>query len=129
MNLQRSRAARALLVIVSTALSVLVLEAACQVYVLVFLADTPLPRGEFQAKRPLPFQRADSLSADFLREAGGIGKVPAASGSHRLLEDVAGHYVNVVNGLRRTTNQPPQPERRLLVFGGSTVLSEEVPDQ
>lgn len=45
-----------------------------------------------------------------------------------LLTDVRGQYFNVVKGLRLTTNQPPSPARRLLVFGGSTVLSQEVPD-
>ena len=121
---------RLLLVAISMAVGVLLVEAACQVYVRLFPMDRPLGRGEFRATRPPPYRHADYFSQDFLREqAGGIRHAPAVSGPHWLPEDLAGRYFTVANGLRRTTNQPAHPARRLLIFGGSTMLAEEVPDQ
>ncbi len=43
---------------------------------------------------------------------------PAAGGPHYVPEDQSGTYINVVRGLRRTTDQPPNPARRILMFGG-----------
>jgi len=122
--------ARALLVVTSLALSILFLEAACRVYVLVFRAEAPPTDSELAGEPPLPYAHADYLSPRFFQEQlRAFTHVPAASGPHMLLNDVAGQYFNVVKGLRLTTNQPPHPARRILVFGGSTVLSQEVPDQ
>jgi lysophospholipase L1-like esterase len=42
--------------------------------------------------------------------------------------DFQGRWFNVSQGRRRTTDQPAHPVSRVLLFGGSTVFCQEVPD-
>ena len=44
------------------------------------------------------------------------------------MPDYQGQFLNVLIGLRVTTNQPPQFKQRLYIFGGSTVFCGEVSD-
>lgn len=44
------------------------------------------------------------------------------------MPDYQGQFLNVLSGLRVTTNQPPQFKQRLYIFGGSTVFCGEVSD-
>jgi len=43
-------------------------------------------------------------------------------------KDVIGKYINVNNGIRVTPNQPVLSTRKILLFGGSNVISYEVQD-
>lgn len=85
-----------------------------------------LTKWEFAATQPPPYWNADYFSKAFLKEA-------EASVSGHLtdvaeLRDFHGQYFNVVGGFRVTTDAPPNPERRVLMFGGSTLFGQEVPD-
>lgn len=42
--------------------------------------------------------------------------------------DVSGRFLNVTNGLRRTSDQPLNPTSRILMVGGSTTFCYESPD-
>lgn len=44
------------------------------------------------------------------------------------MPDYQGQFLNVLSGLRVTTNQPPKFKQRLYIFGGSTVFCGEVSD-
>jgi hypothetical protein len=45
------------------------------------------------------------------------------------LDDYRGEYFNVTDGFRVTTDGPPDSKRRILLFGGSTLFGQEVPDE
>jgi len=86
-----------------------------------------LTQWEFRATQPPPYQGADYFGPAFLAEA-------EASVSGRIstiaeLRDFNGRYFNVVNGFRVTTDTPADPVRRVLMFGGSTLFAQEVPDR
>lgn len=74
-------------------------------------------------------RHADYFTPEFLSETGNLYIAEGESGAYYLVVDSAGRFINVVNGLRVTTDQPSHPVRRVLAFGGSTMLSEEVPDR
>ena len=120
--------ARVLLTLVSLAIGVVTLEAFCRTYARVVLWDDPPAPTEDADGRPLPYRHAGYYSPEFFDEQTRIRLIPAPSGPHFLLADVRGTYINVVHGTRVTTDHPPNPARRVLVLGGSTVLSEQVPD-
>jgi len=86
-----------------------------------------LTQWEFRATQPPPYQDADYFGSAFLSEA-------EASVSGRIstiaeLRDFSGRYFNVRNGFRVTTDVPSNPQRRVLMFGGSTLFGQEVPDR
>jgi lysophospholipase L1-like esterase len=85
-----------------------------------------LAQWEFRATQPPPYQTADYFGSVFLEEA-------EASVSGRIttiaeLNDFRGRYFNVKSGFRVTTDAPFDPARRVLMFGGSTLFGQEVPD-
>ncbi len=86
-----------------------------------------LTRWEFRATQPLPYQGANYFSADFLAEAdiGVSGRITDVLE----LNDFSGRYVNIVDGFRLTTHAPAIADRRVLLFGGSTLFGQEVPDR
>ncbi len=86
-----------------------------------------LTQWEFRATQPPPYQDADYFGAEFLREA--EASVSGSISTIAELRDFRGRYFNVVNGFRVTTDAPPDPERRVLMFGGSTLFGQEVPDR
>lgn len=43
--------------------------------------------------------------------------------------DTKGSYINIVDGIRVTTGSPSNPKNRVWVFGGSTIMCQEVPDR
>ena len=45
------------------------------------------------------------------------------------LDDYQSDYFNVKNGFRVTTDVPQGMSRRVLLFGGSTLFGQEVPDK
>ncbi len=86
-----------------------------------------LTRWEFRATQPPPYQGADYFGTAFLAEAessvsGRISRVTE-------LNDFRGRYVNIVGGYRVTTDVPANANRRVLLFGGSTLFGQEVPDR
>lgn len=46
-----------------------------------------------------------------------------------LPKDTKGSYINIVDGIRATTNSPTKAKNRVWVFGGSTIICMEVPDR
>jgi lysophospholipase L1-like esterase len=114
------------LVVVSVALTLGLIELGCWFWV-TKLRPPHLTQWEFRATRPAPYQGADYFGPEFLAEA-------EASVSGRIstiaeLRDFNGRYFNVVDGFRVTTDTPPNPVRRVLMFGGSTMFAQEVPDE
>lgn len=86
-----------------------------------------LTRWEFRATQPLPYQDAEYFGTAFLAEAessvsGRISRVTE-------LNDFSGRYFNIVDGYRLTTDAPANAARRVLLFGGSTLFGQEVPDR
>lgn len=86
-----------------------------------------LTRWEFRATQPPPYQGADYFGKDFLAEAessvsGRISRVTE-------LNDFKGRYFNIVDGFRLTTDAPANADRSVLLFGGSTLFGQEVPDR
>ncbi len=51
-----------------------------------------------------------------------------SSGDLIILDDFDGLYINIVDGRRVTTGSTGLREKRILVFGGSTILCGELPD-
>ena len=45
------------------------------------------------------------------------------------LEDYQGEFFNILKGFRFTTDSPLSYKKRVLLFGGSTLFSQEVPDK
>jgi len=43
-------------------------------------------------------------------------------------KDVSGRYINVLNGMRVTPNQPTVAEKKILLFGGSNIITYEAQD-
>ncbi len=99
------------------------IEAGSRVYAGLFL--TPTAAAAFV---PPPYEDAAYFSGAFVAEQRQVALMPGATGSHVILQDIRGRYINIVGGLRATAHQPASADRQLLVFGGSTIFSEEVPD-
>ncbi|NIO40318.1 MAG: hypothetical protein GTO41_09045 [Burkholderiales bacterium] len=115
-----------MLIVGSVVLTVGVIELGAWIWV-TKLRPQHLTQWEFRAKQPAPYRGADYFGAEFLAES-------EASVSGRIstvveLRDFEGRYFNVVDGFRVTTDTPANPERDVLMFGGSTLFAQEVPDQ
>jgi lysophospholipase L1-like esterase len=84
----------------------------------------------FRATQPPPYDDAPYFSQEFLAESfkqpGGWRALPGLTAIVPF--DFDGHYFNVENGVRRTTDVPPDTTATLYLFGGSTVYGSEVPD-
>ncbi|MFN0039457.1 MAG: SGNH/GDSL hydrolase family protein [Burkholderiales bacterium] len=122
----RMAAVNLALVVVSLIVAAAVVELASWIWLKHFRANH-LARWEFRATRPPPYLDADYFGAQFLAEA-------QAAVSGRLtdvaeLADFHGRHFNVVDGFRVTTDMPRRASRRVLMFGGSTLFGQEVPDQ
>lgn len=114
------------LVLVSVVLTLAFIELGSWIWVS-HVRPQHLTQWEFRATQPPPYQGADYFGSAFLAEA-------EASVSGRIstiaeLRDFSGRYFNVENGFRVTTDVPPNPQRRVLMFGGSTLFGQEVPDR
>ena len=114
------------LVLLSTILTFVFLEGACWIWTKYYRTNH-LPQWEFRATQPAPYQGANYFSAKFLKES-------EESIRGRLfdvleLEDYEGKYFNVRKGYRVTTNLPDKSMGRILLFGGSTLFGQEVPDE
>ena len=118
------------LMIASLCCAAALVELACRGYLLVYPRPPEPSREERAASPPPPYKDTDYYSTEFLLEVDTHPDVVLPpDGEYALPVDVSGKYINVSGGLRVTTDQPPDPSRRIFVFGGSTIHSHEVPDR
>ena len=113
------------MILFSTLIALCLVESGSWVWVNV-IRDNQLSRWEFRATQPEPYRNADYFNAQFMRESetfvnGRITDVVE-------LEDFEGRYFNVQGGFRVTSDLPEKAQRRVLLFGGSTLFGQEVPD-
>lgn len=113
------------LVIASIVLTAILIEFGSWVWV-AQLRPAHLTKWEFAATRPPPYRDADYFGPEFLEEA--QKSVSGRLGEVAELDDFHGRYFNVTGGFRVTTDLPQRPTRRVLMFGGSTLFGQEVPD-
>lgn len=113
------------LVVASLVVSGLVIEFGSWIWV-EHVRSKHLTRWEFRATQPPPYQGADYFGREFLREA--EASVSGHLSDVAELSDFHGRYFNVVGGFRVTSDVPREPVRRVLLFGGSTLFGQEVPD-
>jgi len=113
----------------SMLVGVLVLEGAARVY---RAAGTHPPNNRYalRTQQPAPYRNAPYFSKDFINESfrqpGGWFVPPGT----RLVVpgDFHGKYINIENGMRRTTDVPATALHTVFVVGGSTIYGAEVPD-
>jgi hypothetical protein len=107
----------------------LLVEAASWGYLRFHPPHGPIGRWAFRASCPLPYRNADYYGADFLDESMRCVRPIALHDKRYLVPgDFNGRFFNVRDGLRRTTDQPASSDHRVLLFGGSTMFCQEVPD-
>jgi len=86
----------------------------------------------FEHVSTLAAARADrQLTAEFWAELQSFRHkmfVRTTQGSIKGNADMRGQYLNVTNGLRKTTDQPLEATSRVLMVGGSTTFCYESPD-
>ena len=118
-----------ILVFSSVLLTLLLGELVAKVY----FSISPPPLGKFESreKQPPPYQNTSYFSATFMEER---KKVPSGITTLKendllILHDLEYKFFTIKNGQRRTTDQPENFKHRILLFGGSTVFSTDVPDQ
>jgi hypothetical protein len=91
------------------------------------LGETP---ARLLRRHPAPYARSPYYSKPFVEEQefrGGSFFAPPGT-ELILVRDAQGVFINNAGGFRVTTDAPMGAPRRILVFGGSTVYSGEVPD-
>tara|TARA_B100001287_G_scaffold275436_1_gene283027 strand:+ start:1220 stop:2347 length:1128 start_codon:yes stop_codon:yes gene_type:complete len=115
-----------IIIFISIILGLLLVEICSYIYVKNF-SETYLTTWEFRKRKPPPYYSADYFSEDFINESryfvrGDLKDVIK-------LEDYKGNFFNVLNGFRFTTDTPLSYKKRVLLFGGSTLFSQEVPDK
>ncbi len=91
---------------------------------------TPVGRWEFRGTRPAPYQDAAYFGPDFLDESMRCVRLNSPPGASYLVPgNFQGEYIHIQDGRRCTTDGPASYDRCVLLFGGSTVFSQEVPDE
>jgi hypothetical protein len=124
---------RALINLALIGISAILGLAAIEVASRIYLAHYPPPylsNWEFRSTRPLAYRDAPYFSREFLdesRRATLDGKMDK-NRRYMQLEDLHGTFINVAGGFRVTTDVPPNPQRRLWLFGASNTFNAEVPD-
>jgi len=115
-----------IIIFISIISGLLIIEVGSYIYVKNF-SKTYLTKWEFRKRKPPPYYSADYFSENFINESryfvrGNLKDVIE-------LEDYKGNFFNVLNGFRFTTDTPLSHKKRVLLFGGSTLFSQEVPDK
>lgn len=115
-----------IIIFISIISGLLIVEVGSYIYVKNF-SKTYLTKWEFRKRKPPPYYSADYFSENFINESryfvrGNLKDVIE-------LEDYKGNFFNVLNGFRFTTDTPLSHKKRVLLFGGSTLFSQEVPDK
>ncbi len=127
--LHRPQLLRWLVALVATGTAWLAIETSCWVLLRLRPATGPIGRFEFRGQRPAPYRDADYFGPDFLDESMRCVRLTNPEGTHYLVaEAFQGRWFHVANHQRHTTDQPASWDHRVLVFGGSTVFDQEVPD-
>ena len=88
-----------------------------------------LDRFSFRSHQPEPYRNSEYFSGEFLSESARAEGIGGFDSEVRTLGDFSGKYINIEGGFRATTDTPARSEKRVHVFGGSTVFSAEVPDE
>lgn len=102
-----------------------VMEFACAMYLATLAPADSV--GKFRRSRPPPYQNAPYFSSSFVHES---FLQPHYKDLNELIpDDFAGRYFNVRDGRRVTAFQPPSHANKVLLFGGSTIYCQEVPDE
>jgi len=125
----RSKLVNLGLLLGSTVITLLACEGATAVW-----AKTHPALGETAGRllrtHPSPYARSPYYSKPFVEEqefrSSSFFTPPGTD--LILVRDAQGAFINNVGGFRVTTDAPAGAPRRILVFGGSTVYSAEVPD-
>ena len=85
---------------------------------------------QFRLTRPQPYSHSNYFSKDFIEESFQQPQGWTTPIGTRLVipNNFAGRWFNVKSNKRATLNQPRVFEKRILLFGGSTIYNSEVPD-
>jgi hypothetical protein len=127
---RRSWRLRLSLVLLAVSLAWLSVEGLSWFWLRLCPGSGPVGRWEFRATRPAPYQDADYFGAEFLDESMRCVRLGSPAGANYLVPgDFAGRFFHVQEGRRRTTDQPATARHRVLLFGGSAVFGQEVPDE
>lgn len=120
---------RPLMALTAVMLAWLVVEAASWCLLRIRPPAGPLGRWEFRSSRPAPYRDAAYFGPEFLDESMRCVRLSNPPGTSYLVpDDFQGRFIHIENGCRRTTGQPESFDHRVLLFGGSTVFGQEVPD-
>jgi hypothetical protein len=126
----KTLAKRGLLALGSVVATLLAAEGIARFYLWLNPPTGHVSRWEYRKDHPPAYRGAPFDNTEFLLESMHclrVGENPPGT-QHVTLGDYEGKYINVVNGRRRTTDQPASAARRVLLFGGSTAFCHEVPD-
>jgi len=117
------------LCIFTVILSIILIETCCRIYLKYYNKNRLLTRWEFRLTQPKAYQYSNFFSKEFIFESMKSVSVKESPNLDTIvLNDFNGKYINVINGLRHTTYRPKYPKKRIIMFGGSTLFSQEVPD-
>lgn len=83
---------------------------------------------EYRLSKPGPYPNSKYDIRELWHETEQLGWVTDATFGYTP-KDFSGRYINIKNGYRRTTGNPPHAEHRIWFYGGSTVICVEVPDE
>lgn len=87
-------------------------------------------RWQFRFSNPLPYKDREIYNQDFLNESiACVRDLQDRPGGYYIQGDFRGNYINVIDGIRRTTGNRPNYANSLFLFGGSTVFGQEVKDE
>jgi hypothetical protein len=127
---QVGRKGRWLLLSVSLLLALLLIEGLCRAYRWLWPSVGYVSRWEFRAQRPPPYHDADYFSQAFLLESMQCVGLRTPPNTRYLVQtDFQGQSIRVSDQRRHTTHAPTGAVNRVLLFGGSTMFSGEVPDE
>src|SRR5262245_57834639 len=122
--------ARVLATTTGILLACLLIEGYSRCVLLLSPSTRPVGRWEFRATRPAPYRDADYFGDEFLDESMRCVLLRPVPGDLFILQDdFRGRYFSVSHGRRHTTDQPESWTGRVLLFGGSAVFGQEVPDR
>src|SRR5262245_34483482 len=120
--------ARVLVILTGVFLACLLVEGVSWCVLRLSPSTRPVGRWEFRSSRPAPYHDADYFNDEFLNESMRCVQLVSVAG-FSIHADFSGRYINVRDGQRQTTDQPESWTGRVLLFGGSTVFGQEVPDR
>ncbi|MBI2414880.1 hypothetical protein HYV31_03565 [candidate division WWE3 bacterium] len=128
-NLLKKFLARLILVFISLALSLLLLELGARVYIKVFPESQYKNHKDYRKSVPAPHKNSPYDVARFIDGTFGLVDWLTPEGTRLVIpKDFSSEYLNVRDGLRKTSHQPEKYEHMIYVFGASTVFCAEVPD-